>query len=368
MSQLLDALADGKRARTVVLAFLALYAVSFAVFYPSVITVADEGSYVRQANLILAGSDTVEKIHPFTGEVIDYKPINDYPLGTALLLVPFVAVGGWQAAFVVPMLCLLFGVWITARWLEEEGHSPLFALFVLAYPPALVFGRIAMSDAPSLLVAAAGLWLFWRGQDRPAPTWLAAGFVAGVSLLFRESNALVFAPFFVGAVLRGESKSWALVVGGLLGVGARMLAGQLFFGDAFFAKRPESFSLSLVAGNLPLQALALLVLVPGGLLAGFAYRGRRWPELVATVAIFPAFYALYEYSAAESALWKRLVLGPRYFLPLLPLSWPWDSPMCSRARGTGCGGAQATGVCSSLEWDRSRSGCGSRESPSQSWS
>jgi hypothetical protein len=65
--------------------------------------------------------------------------------------------------------------------------------------------------------------------------------------------------------------------------------------------------------------LALLVFVPGGLIGALLYRGERWPEVVATVAIFCGVYLSYGYRGEESGLLKGLILGPRYFAPLTPL-------------------------------------------------
>lgn len=300
---------------------LVLYALSFALYYPFVITVRDEGTYVRQARLLLQGTAVIEATDPFSGEVFEAETIQ-YPVGTALLMLPFVAVAGWRGAFASSLLCFVAGVWLTALWLRREGRSPLFTLLLPGFPAALVMGRIGMSAAPSLLVAALGLWLFWRGLDEEAArprAWLACGFAAGASLLLREANVLLFAPLFAGSVIRRDRHAWALVVGGLLGVGARLLSGQLVYGDPFFYKPVEPFGLEYVLENLPLQALALLVFVPGGLVAGLAYRGRRSPELVTTVAIFSVFYLVYSYSGATSTWPKRIVLFHRFFIPLLPI-------------------------------------------------
>ena len=71
---------------------------------------------------------------------------------------------------------------------------------------------------------------------------------------------------------------------------------------------------------MPLQLLGLLVFVPGGLAFALAYRGRRRPELLASVLLFVVFYVVYGYGATETAQWsRRVVLGLRFFLPLLPV-------------------------------------------------
>jgi len=115
------------------------------------------------------------------------------------------------------------------------------------------------------------------------------------------------------------------VLGGLLGLGLRIAANQWIHGDPLFYRVTGSdaigygFGLAALLQNLPSHALALFVLVPGGLLAGVLYRGRRWPELVFTVVFFALFHLAYGYGAVESGGLKRLVLGLRFYIPLLPL-------------------------------------------------
>ena len=149
-----------------------------------------------------------------------------------MIAAPFVAAFGWQGAFAVPCLCLLAMVVLTGRWIASEGRSPVFALLLLGFPAVLVLGRVAMSDVPSGALVTLGMYLFWRGLDRGYGWWMAAGFVAGASWVFRASNPALFLPLFVGAVLRREKKAWALVVGGLVGLTVRLSSHQLFFASA----------------------------------------------------------------------------------------------------------------------------------------
>lgn len=310
---------EERRATRVLFGLLAAYALGFLLFYPATATVADEGTYVRQAQLMLQGSTAIELVNPFTGEETELRPLSGYPLGTALFLLPFVAVGGRDAACLLSLFCTLAGVVITGRWIKEQGHSPLWAVLLLSYPATLVMGRLAMSEAPSLLVVSLGLWLTWRGFSGGGQVWLLAGFVAGLSFAFRESNVLLFAPLFIGAVLRRDPGWWRLAAGGVLGLSVRALSAWLFFGDPFFTKAPDDFSLAAIASSAATYLFSLLVLAPGGLVAVFLYRGPRRAEIITTVVIFVAFYLSYGYNAAESGWAKSLVLGPRYFIPLLPI-------------------------------------------------
>jgi hypothetical protein len=329
-----------RNAAIVLSLLLAIYGVSFVALYPEAITVSDEGSYLRQAQLIVRGSRTVDRVDPFTGESSTFTPGDQYPLGTAMMLVPFVAAGGWQAGFWLPMLCLTLAAVVTARWLSDAGHSPLWAALILIYPPALVMGRVAMSDAPSLLAVATGLWLFWRGTLRGGGwAFFAAGFIAGFSMSIREGNVLLFTPLCLGARVRRDAGVARLILGGLLGVGVRVLSSWLYYDDPFFTKRPDPFAPESLLQNALLYLMALLVFVPGGLAAGLAYRGRRRIEVVATVVLFTGFHFLYGYSAEQSGWAKRLILGPRYFIPMLPLLalcsaevWPrWARRLTARA-------------------------------------
>ena len=307
------------RAMRVVIGLVAVYAVAFAFLYPAAITVADESAYINQARLILE-SGTLPVVDSVAGRMIGVQPIGLYPLGTALLLLPFVALGGWHAAFWLPLLCTAAAVWVTARWLRDLSLSPLWAALLLGYPATLVMGRVAMSEAPSLLVAALGLWLFFRGIGRGGVVWVAAGFAAGLSASFRETNVLLLAPLFVGSVVRRDRGGSALLVGGLLGLAVRAVSAWFFFGDPWFIKPSSApFTLSAVLQSAPIYLFSLLVLFPGGLVAGLAYRGPRRLEVVATVVLFTACYVSYGYSATQSGLPQRLILGPRYFIPLLPL-------------------------------------------------
>jgi hypothetical protein len=176
-----------------------------------------------------------------------------------------------------------------------------------------------MSDVPSTAIVVIGLWLFWRGLDRGYRWWLASGFVAGASMAFRESNPICFAPFFAGTVLRRDRNWWALLVGGLAGLGVRIAAYAYFLGDPFFQRVPYVLDLEVLHERLPLYLLATLVFVPGGLALALCYRGRRWPELLVVVAgFFTAYLIQWNYTYSTSTL-KNLVNTPRYLLPLVPL-------------------------------------------------
>lgn len=112
-----------------------------------------------------------------------------------------------------------------------------------------------------------------------------------------------------------------MIAGGFAGTLLWPLGTWVVFGDPVYIHRRSWVTLTLanVPGSLPLYTMALLLFIPGGLLAGLLYRGERWPEVVATVAIFFGFYLSWGYRGEDSGLLRSLILGPRFFAPLTPL-------------------------------------------------
>lgn len=302
----------------VVVVLLAVYVVSFAIFYPEIATNDDEAMYLRQARLALHGPPTATQIDPMTGQAHTFF-MSTYAPGTAMVMAPLVELFGWRGAFVIPCLSLLAAVWLTLLWIREAGHSSFFALVVLGFPPALVLGRVAMSDVPSAAVAALGFYLFWRGQERHAGWWVGAGLVAGASWVFRVTNPILFIPLFVGTVLRREWKCWALILGGILGIGLRFLCMYIYFGEGLYERSAYHPAFSSIMERLPLYLIGLMVFVPGGLVFSALYKGARRPEIIATVGLVFFFFLLQQFSTKATSFEKRLVLALRYFIPMLPI-------------------------------------------------
>jgi len=303
----------------VVWALVLFYAAGFVCFYPKALTNFDEVSYVRQAVSLASGSATVDSVDPFTGQHERVHP-SDYPAGTSTLMVPFVWLAGWRGAFLLGLLGLCGATLFTARWIADSGGSPLYALAVLGYLPALVMARTGMSDVPSACIVAAGLWLFW--EDNQTAPWkrLAAGFLAGASVCIREPNPVLFAVFFAGAVLARERHIVALILGGLAGLACRPLLAAMAYGDPFFVKdHVYGFTGLFAEENLIMYLTALLVLVPGGLIFALFYRGKRWAELVATVVIYVGIFIDWNYNGAASGGLKQWILSLRFLIPVLPI-------------------------------------------------
>ena len=296
---------------------LAAYVLAFAWFYPSVLTISDETAYMRQGWALSQGAMTVSEFDAAIGQTRQISP-SDYPPGTALMLAPLMLLGGWRAGFLLGAMCCVAATLVLAALLKRQGRSPLWALLFLAYPPTMVISRCGMSDLPTALLVVLGLHCFLAG-DRPIPRF-AAGFLAGATLLFRETAPVLFVFLFVGSLVRKERAPIALVLGGLSGVALRFLAALVVYGDALFVKQTHpGFALAALGDNLGLYALALMVFVPFGFTLAMLYRGARRHEVLCTLVAYTLLHLFYTYGAASSGGLKQLVLGPRFFIPMLPL-------------------------------------------------
>jgi hypothetical protein len=303
----------------IVWALVFLYAASFVWFYPKALTNFDEVSYVRQAVSFVSGSATVDAVDPFTGQHQRVHP-SDYPAGTSTLMVPFVWLAGWRGAFLLGLLALSASTLFTARWIADSGGSPLYALAVLGYLPAMVIARTGMSDVPSACLVAAGMWLFWADDQSTPWRRLAAGFLAGASICLREPNPVLFAIFFAGALLRRERHVIALIFGGLAGLACRPLLAALVYGNPFFVKEHVyGFTGLYATENLMMYLAALLVLVPGGLIFTLFYRGKRRIELISTVVVYVAIFIGWDYNGASSGGLKQWMLSLRFLIPVVPI-------------------------------------------------
>jgi hypothetical protein len=310
---------SASKSQALVLGGFALYAAALVVYWPNVCVVSDESFYVRQARAFADGSATIAVKDPWTGSDQRIQP-SPYPPGTSALQAIFVRIGGWRAAVVASLISLLAVLLVLMCWLRDQGYSPYWAILFLAYPPLICQARVAMSDVPSAAIVMVGLWLFWLGQSRNWTYSFASGVFAGLSLLFRETNALAFAFFYLGAIVRLEKRAVALLCGGLLGISARLVAQKALFGSFLFTRSlGYGWGFDHISKNAPIYLFALLVMVPGGLIAVMLYRGSRRPELIATIFTELLLFMIYEYAADESGWLKRLILAPRYFIPILPV-------------------------------------------------
>jgi hypothetical protein len=183
--------------------------------------------------------------------------------------------------------------------------------------PVAVLGRTGMSDLPGAAVVVSSLFLLTRAPERNPIA--GGGFLAGLSLAFRDSNLIFIIPTILKCVLRRE-RVILLAAAIVLGVSVRLGLAALLQGNALTLRTPYVFTLSGAAGRAVLYGFALTLLVPGGLVAVGLYRGPGRALILASVGTPFLFFTLYSYFGQYSGFLRSLVLGPRYIIPLVPLA------------------------------------------------
>jgi hypothetical protein len=304
--------------RRAVHALLGLYVLGFCLLWPNAILISDEASYVGQAILFARGEAKQEVRQVLEGTRIRV-PLSTYPIGTSAVQAPFVKLGGWRLASLPSLFAIVGTVLVLLKWLSDLRRPPIFALLPLFFIGTLVQGRLAMSDGLTALVSALTFWLFSRGERGGRFAWVASGFFAGLSVVFRDPTPLLYAPLFVGTVVRRERKAWQLLAGGLLGVSIRFVTARLIFGSALFLRAGVPVSLGAILPNLPLYAFILICAVPLGLPSVFLHRSERKPELMLGVLAVLMVYLLYPLPHMANGIVRDVVLHARYCTALVPL-------------------------------------------------
>ncbi|MCC6460279.1 MAG: hypothetical protein IT260_07395 [Saprospiraceae bacterium] len=302
------------------LTLLSLLAIGiFAWLFPTHVLIADEVAYFEQGFAWAQGNTLLRQaVAPCDSTLVD-QPVSDYPAGNSLVLAGWVAAFGPKSVFWHGLLSWLLGCWALGLALWRQGKSIVWLLLPAVFVPGLLLTRTVMSDTPSF--ALAGLFLlFFTAPARQKAGSLGAGFLGGLSLLFRETNLLWLGPFLLGALWRQERHGAWLWLGFGLGLGLRLLSAQLFLGDPFFVRDPGiGFSIGFFFKNIGLYGLALLILLPGGLWWVWTTKWRYRQEALAATALFLLVLGCYGYDALAKSGYKAVLLQGRFLLPLVPV-------------------------------------------------
>jgi hypothetical protein len=305
-----------------VYASVVAYTLGVALFWPRVFMVVDEDRYVTQAIAFSHGSATIHGagvVYPASS----VRTVSNYPPGTSLLQTPLVWAFGWRGAAALSVIALCLATLLVARWLAADGKNPAFALVIPGYAGAALFGRVAMSDLPATAFVAAVCYLLYarpQGRAGAARSGLCV-FCAGALLLFREPPVLIIAPLIGGAILRRQLDLPGVIAGAAAALGLRFGTAELLFGTPFYVRDPgPGFALASLAHSVPIYGLLLLVMIPGGAILPFVYRGRHRHEMLAAFCFYVAIFLLFgSNSVEESGALKGILHASRYMVPLLPV-------------------------------------------------
>ena len=299
-----------------VLLCLSVYSIGFFIYYPEVVVSRDSTYYLLQAKNFSEGVVWTTYVDPLTDSI--EKWASYLPIGTSLLLALFYFIGGLKASFLLPLISLLFLVMITAKWISENGNSPLFSLLVLSFPAALTLGRVPLSDIPTGMFVALTCWFFWQGANGRKVFGFLSGLFWVLISVFREPGIIILAPLFIGSFFRKDRNLPYIIVGAVIGIMLKLFLNKLIWNVFFHSASRGEFGIDVFLTNTIYYSMVLLFLFPGGLIALIMYRGSRWTELLLGGIAYFILHGLFNHLAYYDLL-KSLVNGPRYFIPLTPI-------------------------------------------------
>ena len=270
----------------------------------------------------VAGIPVVSSIKTPSGHFV-----TKYAPGTSFLLIPFTFLG-WRSIFSLPLILHLLGFFVFIKILKIYNIAHYFSLLYLLYPTSVLYSRTIMADIPSAVFFIIACYFFLRKKK----FYFLSGVFFGILPLFRYSNIILAIPFFVYAIvelfrcIRKTSFLGSVVLRLLLGFIPGFLLLIIYNKIAFggFLSTPlgvtGSFSLRFLPHNLLFYFLSMSLVYPLMFFFIFFLRKNRF-ILITTAFLFLLFYSLYTYFtvAPGKNMFKTLIVGMRYLLPVVPI-------------------------------------------------
>ena len=294
----------------------------WVIWYPPSIAISDESAYLTQAQLYSAGklvgdasARTTAMRETGRGWVSRYPPVQSVVLAPTQWF-------HWRAGFLVPLGFALLATVFCAATLERSGFPGAWSLLLLLHPAVVLYSRTLMSETLALLVVAVALW----ASDPDRPRSAVAGVALGIMPAVREALLPI-----------------ALVLGGLMALrrwrtGGVTAVAPLALGAGIPLVALATYNHVVFDGPLSLRVdwnqfmdwagapergvfyfLGLNFLWPGMLVGICAAEHRRKLDVMLLTAAGFVVYAAYSHVDRRYGMPADLVVGLRFFVPLLPV-------------------------------------------------
>ena len=294
----------------------------WVLWYPPAIAISDESAYLTQAQLFAAGKVPGDASVRTVGMTRTPRGwVSRYPPGQSLVLAP-TQWFHWRAGFLVPLACVFLATLFSAATLERNGIAGAWALLLPLHPAVVLYSRTMMSETLALLVVAVALW----ASDPDRPRSLIAGLAIGVMSGVRTALLPIAVVLGVLTAARLRRAAGFAAIGPLaLGAAAPLLAlaayNHAFFGDPFSLRVVTAGMIDLSTAHERglFYLVALNVLWPGMLVGACAAQHRRRLDVVVLMTTGFGIYSAYYWVDRRYGMPVDLVVGLRFFVPLLPV-------------------------------------------------
>ena len=294
----------------------------WVIWYPPAIAVQDESAYLTQAQLFSTGrlvgdasAQTAAMLKTERGWVSQYPPAQSVVLAPTQWF-------HWRAGFLAPLGFVLLATLFCAATLERNGLAGAWSLLLLLHPAVVLYSRTLMSESLAMFVVAVALWA--SEPDRPRS--VVAGLALGVMPAVR--TALLPIALVLGGLMalrRCRTGGVTAVAPLALGTGIPLVAlatyNQVVFGDPLSLRVwwPRFMDWADAPERGLFYLLALNVLWPGMLVGICAAKHRRKLDVMLLTATGFVVYSAYSFVDRRYGIPADLVVGLRFFVPLLPV-------------------------------------------------
>lgn len=278
---------------------------------PNQLMITDEVSYYFQAKNWLGGNSNntiIDAVSGTTHTLIE----GHYPPGTSFVL----SILDWiykPLLYSSGILYLLGSIFIMYKCLKKLD-LPIIALSILyLYIPLIFITRTTMSEMPSLLLVASGVYLYYLNSTR-SYLWLA--FITGLSISFRETNILLLAPLSFSI-----SRNYILsILTFIAGASFRTIGYYILTGDPFLLKEGYPFGFEFLPDTLIIYSVVLLILLPFSPLWFTKVPRESLRPFALSLISFLILHLVYGYVAhVYSGFTNGLLLNGRFWIPALPI-------------------------------------------------
>ena len=294
----------------------------WVIWYPPAIAIQDESAYLTQAQLFSTGRLVGDAAAQTAGMLKTERGwVSQYPPAQSVVLAP-TQWFHWRAGFLAPLGFVLLATLFCAATLERNGLAGAWSLLLLLHPAVVLYSRTLMSEALAMLVVAVALWA--SEPDRPRS--LVAGLALGVMPAVR--TALLPIALVLGGLMalrRCRTGGVTAVAPLALGAGIPLVAlatyNQVVFGDPLSLRVgwPRFMDWADAPERGLFYLLALNVLWPGMLVGICAAKHRRKLDVMLLTATGFVVCAAYSFVDRRYGMPADLVVGLRFFVPLLPV-------------------------------------------------
>ena len=305
-------------------AAIAAYIAIFWAYYPPIAGIEDEVGFINQALVFSKGSISYEGAG-YHQPLFDFIEVHGRHVGwrnpgRSLMLIPFLALGGYHAIFASGALIHVLLVLVAGLILVRMKRSPLWAVLVLCHPTLALYSRTVMGDAG----AALGLLLALYAVVACRRPGLCTGLAIGGAAVMRYQAGLAL-PFVAAAIaltlpiarpkLEGLK---CLLAGGAIGL-LIVLFNWYVFGNFVGRTDQGYFALEYIKPHTLFYGIALLLVWPLMLLAPAFDRSPQrtivWALTLPIIALFIPYY----YLDKRPSWVETLIVGQRLIQPVLPV-------------------------------------------------